>query len=213
MTTGQIVFFSGVALLVLTIILAIIFFIRKPQYIPGNAIYGEADKSTQKLRNGYPTDRLTIRRESARSINPDTAVLSGGKAKLAAEQTEKLMGTAVLSGPETEKLPEGTAPLPGGTAKIQQTEGTVQLHAQGGTAVLSEGTARLSEEQTEKLVGPEDLPEQEVESQPERTMSLVDGTVKLQQAEETAQLYGQSGASKGGTEKLDSSKEIGRAHV
>lgn len=207
MTTGQIVFFSGVALLVLTIILAIIFIIRKPKYIPGNAIYLETDKSTQKLRNGYPTDRLTIRRESARSINPDTVVLSGGKARLAAEQTEKLMGTAVLPEFETEKLQEGTAPLPDGTARFQQTERTVQLHTQGGTAVLSERTARLSEEQTEKLAGPEDLPEREVESQPEGTMSLMDGTVKLRQAEETAQLYDQSGASKGGTEKLDSSKE------
>lgn len=182
MTTGQIVFFSGVTLLVLTIILAIIFIIRKPRYIPGNAIYGEADRDTQKLHNGYPTDRLTIRRESARSINPDTVVLSGGKARLAAEQTEKLMGTAVLPEFETEKLQEGTTPLPDGTAKLQQTE---------------------------KLAGPEDLPEREVESQPEGTMSLVDGTVKLQQAEETVQLYDQSGASKGGTEKLDSSKEEG----
>ena len=79
MTKGQLIFFSGVALLVLTIILAIIFIIRKPKYIPGNAIYSEIDKSTQKLRNGYPTDRLTVRRESARSINPDTAVLSDRK--------------------------------------------------------------------------------------------------------------------------------------
>lgn len=209
MTTGQIIFFSGVALLVLTIILAIIFIIRKPKYIPGNAIYGEADRNTQKLHNGYPTDRLTIRRESTHSINPDTAVLSKGTARLTAEQTEKLMGTAVLPEAETEKLPEGTTSLPCGTAKLQQTEGTVQLHTQGGTAVLSERTARLSEKQTEKLAGPEDLPEREVESQPEGTMSLVDGTAKLQQAEETAQLYDQSGASKGGTEKLDSSKKEG----
>lgn len=209
MTTGQIVFFSGVALLVLTIILAIIFIIRKPKYIPGSAIYGEADRNTQKLHNGYPTDRLTIRREPARSINPDTAVLSGGTARSTAEQTEKLMGTAALPESETEKLQEGTVPLPDGTAKLQQTEETAQLHPQGGTAVLSERTTRLSEEQTEKLAGPEDLPEREAESQPEGTMPLEDGTVKLRQTEETAQLYGQRGASKGGTEKLDSSKEEG----
>lgn len=207
MTTGQIIFFSGVALLVLTIIMVIIFIIRKPKYIPGNAIYSETDKGTQKLRNGYPTDRLTIRREPVRSINPDTAVLSEETARLTAEQTEKLIGTAVLPGPETEKLQEGTAPLPGGTAKLQQTEGTVQLHAQGGTAVLSERTARLSEEQTEKLVAPEDLPGQEFVSHPEETMPLEDGTVKLQQTEETAQLLGQVGAAKSGTARLDSSEE------
>lgn len=182
MTTGQIVFYSGVTLLALTIILAIIFIIRKPKYIPGNAVYGEADRNTQKLHNGYPTDRLTIRRESARSINPDTAVLSGEKAKLAAEQTEKLMGTAVLPESEAEKLQEGTVSLPDGTAKFQQIE---------------------------ELVGPEDLPEREAESQPEGTIPLEDGTVKLRQTEETAQLYGQSGASKGGTERLDSPKEEG----
>ena len=207
MTKGQLIFFSGVALLVLTIILAIIFIIRKPKYIPGNAIYSEIDKSTQKLRNGYPTDRLTVRRESARSINPDTAVLSGETSKLAAEQTEKLMGTAVLPGSETEKLQEGTAPLLGGTAKLQQTEETAQFHTQDSTAVLSEGTAELSGEQTEKLASSEGLPERKAESRSEGTMPLEDGTVKLQQTEKTAQLYGQSGATKGGTERLNSSKE------
>lgn len=157
MTTGQLVFFSGVALLVLTIILAIIFIIRKPKYIPGNVIYGESDRNTQKLYNGYPTDRLTIRRESARSINLDTAVLSGGTSKLAAEQTEKLMGTEVLPGQGTEKLQEGT--VPGGTAKLQQTEETAQPYTQGGTAVLSTEITKLSEKQTEKLMDSETFPE------------------------------------------------------
>lgn len=134
MTTGQITFYSGVILLALTIVLTILFIIKKPKYIPGNTIYGEMDRSTKKLRNGYPTDRLTIRRDPAHSINPNTAVLSEGTARLAAEQTERLMGTAVLPGQETEKLPVRTMPLPGETAKLQQAEETTQLCGQGGVA-------------------------------------------------------------------------------
>lgn len=133
MTTGQIVFFSGVALLALTIILAIIFIIRKPKYMPGNAIYGEADRNTQKLHNGYPTDRLTIRRELAQSINPATSVLSEGTARSTAEQTEKLIGTEILLEQDIEKIPEGTMPLPDGTVKLQQAEETAQLFGQGAT--------------------------------------------------------------------------------
>lgn len=157
MTTGQIIFFSGVALLILTIILAIIFIVKKPKYIPGNAIYSETDKVTQKLRNGYPTDRLTVHRESAYSTNPDTAVLTGEASKLAATQTEKLMGTEVIPGQETEKLQEGT--VPGGTVKLQQTEENAQPHTQGGTAVPSTETTKLSEKQTEKLMDSETFPE------------------------------------------------------
>lgn len=70
-----------------------------------------------------------------------------------------------------------------------------------------EGTAELSGEQTEKLASSEGLPERKAESRSEGTMPLEDGTVKLQQTEKTAQLYGQSGATKGGTERLNSSKE------
>mgnify|MGYP007025262844 CR=1 FL=1 len=54
-----------------------------------------------------------------------------------------------------------------------------------------ERTARSTAEQTEKLIGTEILLEQDIEKIPEGTMPLPDGTVKLQQAEETAQLFGQ----------------------
>lgn len=63
MTTGQLLFYAGIALLALTVILAVIFLIKKPVYHPENAVYTGSTGQTQKLRNGYPTDRLTIRRE------------------------------------------------------------------------------------------------------------------------------------------------------
>lgn len=60
MTTGQMVFYSGVGLLVLTILLGIFFMIKKPQYIPEQAGYVPVGPNqTQKLRNGYPTDPVT----------------------------------------------------------------------------------------------------------------------------------------------------------
>lgn len=209
MTTGQIIFFCGVALLVLTIILAIVFIAKKPKYIPGNAIYSETDKGTQKLRNGYPTDRLTVRREPAHSINPDTAVLSGGKAKLSMKQTVKLIGTAALPGQETVKLQRETTSLSDGTAKLQQAEETAQLYVQGDTVVLSEVTEKLTEEHTEKLMGIAVLPGQETEKLSAETMLLSDELMKPQQVEGSAQLYDQDGAAKGGTEKLDSSGKEG----
>ena len=64
MTTGQVIFYSGVGLLIFTIVLGVAFWLKKPQYIPGNAAYDQgADKNTRKLRSGYPTDHLTVRRE------------------------------------------------------------------------------------------------------------------------------------------------------
>lgn len=66
MTTGQMLFYGGAVLLALTIVLAIIFVIVKPKYKPENGTYAsEGPGITQKLLNGYPTDRMTIRRETA----------------------------------------------------------------------------------------------------------------------------------------------------
>lgn len=107
MTTGQILFYSGVGLLGLTVVLAIIFAIKKPQYKPGNVVYSAADGNTQKLRNGYPTDPLTIRRK--------TGAAGAGAGyeeteRIAVEQTEKISDTGVsqetelIDGQSTEML-------------------------------------------------------------------------------------------------------------
>ncbi len=76
MTTGQLLFYGGVALLVLTVILAVIFIIAKPKYVPQTAAYGGSDPGgTQRLRNGYPTDRVTVRRESSQPSAPAAGTL------------------------------------------------------------------------------------------------------------------------------------------
>ena len=68
MTTGQILFYSGAALLGLTLILLIIFLIKKPKYEPETAAYDGAvgPNGTQNFRNGYPT----VRREQAQQTAP-----------------------------------------------------------------------------------------------------------------------------------------------
>lgn len=148
MTTGQLLFYSGAALLGLTVILAIIFIIKKPKYIPESAAYdGTAPGKTQRLRNGYPTDHLTVRRESVKQPSPETAVLS--------EKMESIMDT-------TEKLVATTAKLPDTAAlDAQETEKlTEQLHhpSEDATVLLQEqsrsqttGTARLDPDSTERL--------------------------------------------------------------
>ena len=62
MTTGQLVFYSGAGLLVLTVLLAVFFAVKKPVYVPENAAYVSAGpQQTEPLRNGYPTDPVTRR--------------------------------------------------------------------------------------------------------------------------------------------------------
>ena len=62
MTTGQMVFYSGAGLLVLTVLLAVFFAVKKPKYVPENAAHVSAGpQQTEQLRNGYPTDPVTRR--------------------------------------------------------------------------------------------------------------------------------------------------------
>lgn len=72
MTTGQLVFSAGVALLLATIVLAVVFAVKKPQYTPETAVGKFCDNQTAALRSGYPTDRLTQRRQPAA---PETVLL------------------------------------------------------------------------------------------------------------------------------------------
>lgn len=132
MTTGQLLFWAGVALLMATIILAAIFVMKKPVYHPENAIYAGSTGQTQKLRNGYPTDRLTIRREQE-SIRPDTAILNDGTECLREERSDLILGTEILQStakleePQTEKLSVNTVPLAERTVLLPPTEETVPL--------------------------------------------------------------------------------------
>lgn len=116
MTTGQLLFYAGVALLLVTVILAVIFLIKKPVYRPENVAYAETVGQTQSLRNGYPTDRLTIRKET-KSTAADTAPPNSETIPLnetapnASEGTELLQSTEQPGARGTERLDNGTVPL------------------------------------------------------------------------------------------------------
>lgn len=119
MSTGQLLFYGGAALLAVTILLAIFFLIKKPRYTPESTYHAGAEISgTQRLQNAYPTDPATLSR-------------SGGKrrserrtAKLAGSQTE----TALL-GQETASMARGS-----GTALLNEATGPVSRE----TALLEE---------------------------------------------------------------------------
>jgi len=104
MTTGQLVFCSGAGLLVLTMITAIIFIVKKPKYKPEQAVYGDAARNvTQQLRNGYPTERVTIRRESKPAVGPNMAFSN--------IETEKLVGSQTEQDQQMGEFPEETEVL------------------------------------------------------------------------------------------------------
>ncbi|MCI9332957.1 MAG: hypothetical protein HFG05_12460 [Oscillibacter sp.] len=92
MTTGQLLFYSGLVLLGLTVITAILFLLKKPKYIPENVIYEEMKTGhTQRLQNSYPMERVAICREP--SVEPV-------ETELLAEET-----ASIFQSEETEILP------------------------------------------------------------------------------------------------------------
>ncbi len=98
MTTGQLIFYSGLALLCLTVLTAIVFIVKRPKYRPENAVYESAEAGqTQRLRNGYPTERQTIRRDKSAEVPEPTELIKTGKQETAGffqvEQTEILPPT------------------------------------------------------------------------------------------------------------------------
>jgi len=118
MTTGQIIFYSGIGMLILTVIIGVAFWIKKPQYTPESAVYHGIDgKGTQKLRNGYPTDRLTVCKEPKCPPVVETISLHDETERLEVERAKPLPCTEILSDTEasgiqrTEKLKVGTEPL------------------------------------------------------------------------------------------------------
>lgn len=156
MSMGQLIFYSGVGLLVLTVILGIIFWVKKPQYIPSNASYdGSSDMNTRKLRNGYPTDRLTIYQEAGQKYIPGTTVLQESVEQIGVDRDEPQLSTAVL--PKTvllqkEKitmpadgtvlLTDRTVPPPNETVLLESGENTEQLFPPPTTS--ADGTETLS---------------------------------------------------------------------
>lgn len=113
MSTGTIFYYSGLGLLALTVLLAILFIVKKPKYTPERAAYSGADSDTQKLRNGYPTDRITKRAEKSGAVSAteplrETQPLESDATELL-DQTEALI--ADETEPLTELLDDSTVPL------------------------------------------------------------------------------------------------------
>ena len=116
MTTGKALFILGIVLMILTIILAILFLMKKPKYIPENAaVTVPGDPRTKSLKNGYPTNQLTIRREPAPPVTEpipsppvsETVLLDAA-------------GETVLLDESTESPGQQTVPLDNATAKLPE---------------------------------------------------------------------------------------------
>ena len=73
MTTGQLLFWSGAALLALTGLLAIIFAIKKPKYTPEEAVTAIGAAPTKRLRRGQtvPASPVTQRPAGTVLLTPE----------------------------------------------------------------------------------------------------------------------------------------------
>lgn len=81
MTQGQLLFYSGVALLVLTVLLAVLFVIKRPKYNPGST---DAQPDGGRRSTGEGTAA-----HSAASAGPEaTEVLQGETTELLREDRE-----------------------------------------------------------------------------------------------------------------------------
>ncbi len=111
MTTGTMLFYSGAALLILTVILAVIFLIKKPKYSPENTAYmGDTTGATQKLRNAYPTDHMTKSEGAAKRMDQATELMTSDMpaAAPATELITDTLPTELMQG-DTELIGQGVA--------------------------------------------------------------------------------------------------------
>lgn len=121
MTTGQLLFWSGAALLALTGLLAIIFAIKKPKYTPEEAVTAIGAAPTKRLRRGQTVPASPVTQRPAGTVLLTPEEIPGATAPM----------------PES-AVPGATVPMPGMDAA-----GTVLLTpeepaAQGGTRPLDQ---------------------------------------------------------------------------
>lgn len=145
MTAGQLMFYAGIALLVLTVLLAVIFLVKKPMYDPERAAYSPGTSQTQKLRNGYPTARLTIRRERPESAVPNTAALEYGTEQITEMQSEGSQTAAVADDVLLERQSDGKSM---GTLPLAEVE---DHHEPQNETVLLESATEADEKGTALL--------------------------------------------------------------
>ena len=108
MTTGQLLFYSGAGLFILTILLAIVFVVKRPVYTPENAVNLEG--KTESPRNGYLTEQLT--KAESGSVQDRKRETVSSHNEIIGETTECLKETEGLTEVQSEE----------GTALLQETE-------------------------------------------------------------------------------------------
>ena len=127
MTTGELVFSSGVGLLLFTLVLAVIFAIKRPRYMPEELSHEQNPPgNTQKLRSGFPTEAVTRERagKTEKIIEQGTIPLQQDTIPLQ-QDTIPLQQDTVPLEQDTVPLEQGTVPLEQGTVPLEQ--GTVPL--------------------------------------------------------------------------------------
>ena len=111
-TPGKVLFLAGAALLVVTIIVAIVFRLRRLRYDPSQAVYAMGD-ATAPMNNQYPTRRGT----PGSTASQGTASLQG---EAVPNQTSGQMGpgqTAARTAGRTGTVPLQGSPFPEQTAR------------------------------------------------------------------------------------------------
>lgn len=146
MTQGQMMFLSGAVLLLLTIVLAIIFIIKKPRYSP-EQFEGTDNGATSRFRNGYPTDRLTKRyplvsEAPAQSVGVEEETEHLQESSKLVEETEHLSESAEV-GEATERL-QGTSEFCAAEGYPRELDLAEQTEPLQGSSELSEETERLT---------------------------------------------------------------------
>lgn len=106
MTLGQILFYGGIGALLLTIAVGVLLWVKRPTYVPGDAVASEDGNRTQPFRSGYPTKAMSAQKEAPPQGSSPTDV---GRTEKVAESKTATMGA--------ERAP-GTAPLGQGAAGV-----------------------------------------------------------------------------------------------
>lgn len=95
MTMGQLMFGGGAALLVIAIVLAIIFARKRPQYEPEGVMREVQPDSTQRLRNAYPTEEVTVQETELLEDTPAATEMLPEETEYLPEE-QKGSGTTLL---------------------------------------------------------------------------------------------------------------------
>lgn len=61
MINGQLLFYGGIALSIITIVTGIIFAIKKPKYETHAGNSSSDEKQTEQLKNAYPTEYVSVK--------------------------------------------------------------------------------------------------------------------------------------------------------